>query len=62
MALDSFGAAPELWDLFARAASNRAFQRERVQCRQTLLPEPPQRSETLFARAASNRAFQREHV
>ena len=29
VALDFSGAVPELWDLFARAASNRAFQRGR---------------------------------
>ena len=57
------GAAAELWDLFARAASNRAFQTERLVAFR-LFRKSSGAAELwdFFARAASNRAFQRERL
>ena len=58
MALDSSGAARYLWDFFARAACNRAFQRD-IRARLMALDSSGTAPELwdLFAPAASNRAF-----
>ena len=58
--VETLPAAPELWDLFARAASNRAFQREGLVTLGSSGAAPELWD--LFARAASNTALCTERL